>query len=59
MNMLQFEWLEYIQRAMAIPDTKVNITEEEDIVLISIPYYQRLFPLMNRYSDRYDTSRIK
>lgn len=47
-----FEWLEYIQGAMKIPDTPINITEDEEVVVNSIPYYTQLFSFLNKYSNR-------
>ncbi|ESO88295.1 hypothetical protein LOTGIDRAFT_165736 [Lottia gigantea] len=51
-NYSEFDWLGYINSIMSSPKIQIDITEDEEIINYSPPYFDKLFSLLNNTPKR-------
>lgn len=51
-DILQFDWFEYLSGIMDMNDVKIPIDESEYVVVYDVPYYQKLFSVLQKYDKR-------
>ncbi|KAK6179529.1 hypothetical protein SNE40_011862 [Patella caerulea] len=47
-----FDWLLHLQNVFSLPNINIRITEDEEIVNYSPPYFEKLLPLLNETPPR-------
>ncbi|KAK3104371.1 hypothetical protein FSP39_000406 [Pinctada imbricata] len=48
----RFDWLPYFQTIMNSSEVGVAITEEETVIVRAVPYFEKLFQVLEKYSHR-------
>ncbi|XP_052212856.1 neprilysin-like isoform X2 [Dreissena polymorpha] len=49
---IQFDWLQYIRGVLDLDGVKVAVNESEPVVVRAVPYFQKLFAVLEKYEKR-------
>ncbi|KAL3862327.1 hypothetical protein ACJMK2_008304 [Sinanodonta woodiana] len=49
---IQFSWLRYIESVMNLPNVSIPINDSEPVVVLALPYFQKMFAIFQMYDKR-------
>jgi hypothetical protein len=51
---MKFNWEDFVKRVMNIEGVDINIPQNETIIVRAIPYFSKIFGVLEKYPKRYN-----